>query len=122
MEVDKQLKFKSHERMQVEFISSNVDVMTHDCLSSVALALLSPASSCQAESSFSSLIRIKTWFRNTITHKRLNSILICHVHKQKLSALNVKQIAHSLLKIHLLPVADLRFGGPDALTALSPSQ
>ena len=39
MEVDKQLKFKSHRRMQVEFISNNVDVMTHDCLSSVALAL-----------------------------------------------------------------------------------
>ena len=39
MEVDKQLKFKSHQRMQVEFISNNVDVMTHDCLSSVALAL-----------------------------------------------------------------------------------
>ena len=41
MEVDKQLKFKSHQRMQVEFISNNVDVMTHDCLSSVALALAS---------------------------------------------------------------------------------
>ena len=41
MEVDKQLKFKSQERMQVEFISNNVDVMTHDCLSSVALALVS---------------------------------------------------------------------------------
>ena len=39
MEVDKQLKFKSHQRMQVEFISNNVDVMTHDCLSSVALVL-----------------------------------------------------------------------------------
>ena len=39
MEVDKQLKFKSHQRMQVEFISNNVDVMIHDCLSSVALAL-----------------------------------------------------------------------------------
>ena len=39
MEVDKQLKFKSHQRMQVEFISNNVDVMTHDFLSSVALAL-----------------------------------------------------------------------------------
>ena len=38
MEVDKQLKFKSHKRMQVEFISNNVNVMTHDCLSSVALA------------------------------------------------------------------------------------
>ena len=38
MEVDKQLKFKSHNRMQAELISNNVDVMTHDCLSSVALA------------------------------------------------------------------------------------
>ena len=38
MEVDKQRRFKSHERMQV-FISNNVDVMTHDRLSSVALAL-----------------------------------------------------------------------------------
>ena len=37
MEIDKQLKFKSHKRMKVEFISNNVDVMTHDCLSSVAL-------------------------------------------------------------------------------------
>ena len=42
MGVDKQLKFKSHKRMQVEFISNNVDVMKHDCLSSVALALPSP--------------------------------------------------------------------------------
>ena len=40
MEVDNQLKFKSHERMQVEFISKTVYVMTHDCLCSVALALL----------------------------------------------------------------------------------
>ena len=40
MEGDKQLKVKSHERMQVEFISNNVDVMTQDCLSSVALALV----------------------------------------------------------------------------------
>ena len=39
MEVDKQLKFKSHKRMQEEFILNNIDVMTHDCLSSVALVL-----------------------------------------------------------------------------------
>ena len=38
MEVNKQLKFKSHKRMQVEFVSINVDVMTHDCWSSVAIA------------------------------------------------------------------------------------
>ena len=56
MEVDKQLKFKSHQRMQVELISNNVDVMTHDCLSSVALALhhrgdySSPVGSSQLQS------------------------------------------------------------------------
>ena len=33
----KQLKFKSHKRMQVEFISNNIDVMTHHFLSSVYL-------------------------------------------------------------------------------------
>ena len=38
MGVDKQLKFKSQERMPVEFISNNVEVMTHYCLSSVALS------------------------------------------------------------------------------------
>ena len=38
MEVDKQLRFKPHKSMQVEFISNNVDVMTHDCFPSVALA------------------------------------------------------------------------------------
>ena len=41
MEVDKQLKFKTHKRMQVEFISNNVGVMTHGCLSSLALAYVS---------------------------------------------------------------------------------
>ena len=39
MEVDKQMRFKSHMNMHVEFILNNVNVMTHLCLSSVALAL-----------------------------------------------------------------------------------
>ena len=40
MEVDKQLKFKLHKCMQVEFILNNIDVMTHDCLSSVTRSLV----------------------------------------------------------------------------------
>ena len=39
MEVDKQLRFESHKSMHVEFTSNNEDVMTHGCVSSVALAL-----------------------------------------------------------------------------------
>ena len=38
MEVDNPLKSKSHKRMQVEFNSNNVDVMSHNCLSNAALA------------------------------------------------------------------------------------
>ena len=40
IDFNKQLKFKSHKRMQVEFISNNVDVIAHDCLSSVAQTLI----------------------------------------------------------------------------------
>ena len=42
VEVDKKLKFKSVKSMQVEFIMNNVDMitLTHGCLSSVALTLL----------------------------------------------------------------------------------
>ena len=51
MEVDKQLKFKSHKPMLAEFISNNIGVMTHDCLSSVALALVNSQwfASCHAD-------------------------------------------------------------------------
>ena len=52
MEVDKQLRFKSNERMQVEFISNNVDVMTHDSLSRVALSFLNPNSALRRKKSF----------------------------------------------------------------------
>ena len=61
------------------------------------LLLVSPASSCEAERSFSSLRRIKTWLRSTMTQKRLNNVMICNVHKDKLNALDLKQIAHKFI-------------------------
>ena len=39
MEVDKQLRFKLCKSMNVEFILNNLDMITHGCLYSVALAL-----------------------------------------------------------------------------------
>ena len=40
VDVDKELKFKSGKSMQVEFLSNNIDVMTHGFFSSLALALV----------------------------------------------------------------------------------
>ena len=44
------------------------------------LLLISPASSCEAERSFSALRRVKTWLKSTMSHERLNSVMMCHVH------------------------------------------
>ena len=50
------------------------------------LLLLSPASACTAERSFSALRRMKTWLRSTMTQQRLNHIMVCHVHRTRLAA------------------------------------
>lgn len=46
----------------------------------LCLWLVSPAYSCSAERSFSALRRLKTWLRSTMTQRRLNRVMIYHVH------------------------------------------
>jgi len=59
----------------------------------VRLLLLSPATSCTAERSFSTLRRLKTWLRSTMTQRRLNAIAVCHTHQEVLDSLSVTDIA-----------------------------
>ena len=59
----------------------------------VRLLLLCPASSCEAERSFSSLRRLKTWLRNSMSQERLNSVIVCHVHQDILDNLDIHKIA-----------------------------
>jgi len=61
------------------------------------LLLVSPASSCEAERSFSALRRMKTWLRSTMTQQRLNHLMICHVHRDRLTALDPQDIATKFL-------------------------
>ena len=55
----------------------------------VRLLLVSPASSAEAERSFSALRRLKTWLRSTMTQKRLNSLAVCHIHQEILDLVDV---------------------------------
>lgn len=55
----------------------------------VRLLLVSPASSTEAERSFSALRRLKTFLRNTMTQQRLNSLAVCHVHQELLDSIDV---------------------------------
>ena len=57
------------------------------------LALTPPASSCVAERSFSALRRLKTWLRASMTQQRLNSVAVCHIHRELLEGISDKLIA-----------------------------
>ncbi|CAH2284396.1 zinc finger MYM-type 1-like [Pelobates cultripes] len=59
----------------------------------VRILLTIPASSCEAERSFSALRRLKTWVRSTMTQKRLNHVAICNIHRDIMDELDIEAIA-----------------------------
>jgi len=61
----------------------------------VRLLLVIPVTSCEAERSFSSLRRLKTWLRSTMTQHRLNHVAICSVHHDYIDRLNMKDLANA---------------------------
>lgn len=66
----------------------------------VRLLLVVPASTCEEESaerSFSALRRLKTWLWSTMNQDRLNSVIVCHVHKDKVDKLKTKHIAQQFI-------------------------
>jgi hypothetical protein len=69
----------------------------------VRLLLVNPASSAEAERSFSALRRLKTWLRSTMGQTRLNSTAICHIHKSLLD-----QVDLSLLMTEFISKSEIR--------------
>lgn len=69
-----------------------------ECL--IRLLLVIPVTSCEAERSFSSLRRLKTWLRNKMTQKRLNHVATCHVHKEYMDNLKLEDIGNSFIALN----------------------
>ena len=61
------------------------------------LLLVMPATNAVSERSFSALKRVKTHLHATTTNKRLNHLMILHVHKDKTDQLNMIDVANELL-------------------------
>jgi len=59
----------------------------------IILLLVCPASSCSAERSFSSLRRLKTWLRSTMSQRRLNAVAVCNTHQDILDDIDITAIA-----------------------------
>lgn len=65
----------------------------------VRLLLVVPVSSTEAERSFSALRRLKTWLRSTMSQERLNHTAVCHVHKHKMDAMNLREICRQFVSV-----------------------
>lgn len=61
------------------------------------LLLVMPATNAISERSFSSLHRVKTYLRSTMTQTRLNSIMTLHVHKELTDKLNLTEIGNEFV-------------------------
>ena len=59
-----------------------------------------PISTATAERSFSSLRRIKTFLRSTMTEVRLNNIMLLHVHKEDTDNLDMQNIAEAFTSLN----------------------
>ena len=64
----------------------------------VRLLLTVPCSNAEAERSFSSLRRLKTYLRSSMGQERLNTIALLHVHQDRLESLNIIQIATEFIE------------------------
>ena len=59
--------------------------------------LVMPASNGVSERSFSVLIRIKTYLRNTMTQNRLNHTMCLNIHTETLMQINLKEILNEFV-------------------------
>ena len=78
---------------EVRGLFSQVEVL-------VRLLLVVPASSVEAERSFSALRRLKTWLRSSMSQVRLNNVAICHIHQGRLDRLNLEDIGQSFISVN----------------------
>lgn len=75
-------------------------MMVPEVVKLIRLLLTLPATSATAERSFSSLRRLKTWLRSTMSQPRLNALAICHVHRERANRVDVDRIAAAFIELN----------------------
>ena len=63
------------------------------------LILVMLATNATSERSFSALRRVKTYLRSTMMQKRLNNLMILHVHKDRTDLLNETAVENEFVGI-----------------------
>ena len=61
------------------------------------LLLVMPATNAESERAFSSLRRVKSYLRSTMSQERLNHLMVLHIHKDRTDSLNAIDIANDFV-------------------------
>ena len=64
------------------------------------LILVNPATDAISERSLSTMRRIKTWLRSTMTQKRLNNLAVLNIHKEMTDEIHLFSIANDFVLIN----------------------
>ena len=75
----------------------NICVQTYyysEIIALLILYLVSSAKNAVGEGSASSMRRIKSWLRSTMSQERLNHCMVLSVHKEKTDEINLKNVAN----------------------------
>lgn len=59
-----------------------------------------PATNAASERSFSTLRRIKTYLRSTMSQERLNHLMILHIHRELTDKLDLIETANTFISGH----------------------
>lgn len=79
-------------------ISDSQRALLSEVCKLVSLVLVMPATNAVSERSFSSLRRIKSYLRSTMTQTRLNNVMVLHVHKNRTDELCLTTIGNEFVK------------------------
>ena len=81
---------------QTSLFQSQEEISTQ-VITLVKLILVMPASNATSERSFSALRRLKTYLRCTMSQRRLNNLMVLHVHSERLDKMNLLEIGNEFI-------------------------
>jgi len=76
------------------FSSAEREVFS-EVMTLLKLILVNPATNAISERSFSAMRRLKTYLRSTMGQKRLNAVMLLHVHKETTDELSVIELVNT---------------------------
>ncbi len=79
-------------------LSPAQQVLLSEVSTLLKIILVSPATNAASERSASSLRRIKTYLRATMSEKRLNNLMVLNVHKDKTDELDIQSCLNEFVQ------------------------